>query len=433
MFGGGGTPAPQTELILQLTAVLCFLAMLYGPVRMSSNPRPPQLAWAAAGLILAIPVLQLIPLPPTIWQSMPGRGVQTEALILVDAQDQWRSWSLFPGRTLASLLAVVPAMLALLATSRLNQRDFKWPVAVIMGMILLSLVLGAAQMAAGDHTMLRFYAQTNPGFLNGFQANRNAQADVLLIGMVAATATIGLLRGRVLRTSALGIALSALAVLALGVVLSGSRTGIALIPITLIFCSLVWYGWQRKVLVYLSALLPVAIITAWLLQSNGAIQKVIGRFDANSDFRSELWSDAIFAIAGYWPFGSGIGSAAPVLAAVERLEVVDITIPNRVHNDYLEFALEAGIFGLLVVCALATMIFYSALRYFRKSSAELRRLGYFPLAIITIIGLHSVVDYPLRSMSLATIAAMALGMLLARPTETANGSTDKLPNGVNTT
>lgn len=426
LLGGGGTPAPQMELILQLGAALCFIMMLYGPARMSTNRLPPPLAWMAAGVIMIVPFMQLVPLPPVIWQAMPGREVQMEALGIVGAQDDWRSWSLFPDRTFAGLLAIVPAVIALLMMSRLDPQDFKWPVAVIMMMIFLSLLLGAGQLAAGNDTALRFYAQSNPGFLNGFQANRNAQADILLIGMVAASATIGILRARAFRTSAAGLAIAALAVLVLGTILTGSRTGIVLIPVALIFSALAWYGFHRKVILCLGGSVPIAIISLWLLQQNGAIQKVLGRFDAQTDLRSELWSDAIFAIGTYWPFGAGIGSGAPILAAVERLEMVDITIPHRVHNDYLESILESGIFGALSVAALGALVIYASFNNLKKSGAEARRVAYFPFAVIAIVGLHSIMDYPLRSMSLAIVAAAALGIVFARPT----GTAEDVSNGV---
>lgn len=424
LLGGGGTPAPQMELMLQLCAALCFLMMLYGPARMSAKRRPPPLAWTAAGVIVMLPILQLLPLPPVLWQAMPGRDIQMEALAIVGAQDQWRSWSLFPGRTLASLLAIIPAVLALLMMSRLDPQDFKWPVAGIMAMIFLSLLLGAGQLAAGNDTALRFYAQSNPGFLNGFQANRNAQADILLIGMVAATATIGKLRGRALRTSAAWLAIAALVVLVLGTFLTGSRTGIALIPVALLFSALIWYGFHRRVILFLGGSAPVAIISLWLLQKNGAIQKVLDRFDAHTDLRSEIWSDAIFAIGVYWPFGAGIGSGAPILAAVERLEIVDITIPNRVHNDYLEFFLEAGIFGAFTVIALGALVIFASVNYLKNSDAEARRIAHFPFAAIAIVGLHSILDYPLRPMSLAIIAAAALGILFARPVGAREGASN---------
>ncbi|MDZ4307496.1 O-antigen ligase family protein [Allopontixanthobacter sp.] len=416
-LGGGGTPAPQTELLLQLIAAGCLVMTLYGPCRMTGLPPPPRLAWIAAALVVALPLLQLVPLPPAVWQALPGREIQAEALDLVGARDTWRSWSLFPGRTAASLLAIIPAVAAMLMMSRLHSQDFNWAVAAILLMVLLSLLLGAGQIVGGSDTALRIYSQSNPGFLNGFQANRNAQADMLLIGMVAATATLRTLRGRVLKTSAASLAITALAILVLGVVLTGSRTGIALIPIVVIFCALIWHGIHRRVLLLLGSLVPAAILLAWLLRHNGVIQRIAGRFDAQSDFRSELWSDALFAIAAYWPFGAGIGSAAPTLAAVERLEIVDMTSPNRVHNDYLEFLLEAGIFGGLTIAALAGMLAYAGVTRFRQSAGEARRALYFPAAVAAIIGLHSLVDYPLRSMSLAIIAAAAMGILLARPSK----------------
>lgn len=421
VFGGGGSPAAAPELLVQLITALCLLAMLFGPWRMDIARKPTALAWAAATMILLIPMAQLVPLPPQVWHSMPGRELERQALAIVGAQDQWRSWTIFPARTLASLLAMIPAVIVLLATSRLETQDFKWPIAVVACVSILSLLLGAAQLAGGDQSGLRFYAQSNPGFLNGFQANRNAEADILLIGTVAASALFWMIHRQRKNALVIGLAATAVTLLSLGVILTGSRAGIALLPLALGFSGLLWFGWRRRLLFAIAVLVPVSGIAAWFLQGSSALQKVISRFDGHTDFRGELWTDAMFAINIYWPFGSGIGSAAPVLTMAERLEIVDPTSPNRVHNDYLEFILEAGIFGAVMMAGFVSLVVWAAIRQLRNRDAVTRQIVCLPLAILAIIGLHSIVDYPLRSMSLAIIAAMALGMLLARPAPATRG------------
>lgn len=426
MLGGGGSPTPQAELMLQLVSVACALAMLFGPTAMTRLDGPPRAAWLVAGLVLLLPILQLIPLPPSLWQALPGRELARDALALVGADSQWRGWSLFPGRTLAGLLAIVPCAIGLLAVSRLPAEDRRWIAPTVAAMVLLSLLLGALQMAGGPASALRFYAQSNPGFLNGFQANRNAQADVLLIGLVAAIASASFLTLSVRRLNANIIGLLIVSLFALGVILTGSRAGIALLLVAFAFAALIWFGWKPRLLAGLLVAMPLGGLALWMSASSPAMRRVFERFGQSDDFRAELWADAWFAIAQYWPFGAGIGSAGPVLTSVERLEIVDVTAPNRVHNDYLELVLETGAFGPIVLAAIVAVIAWKTVLRLQRSSPQNPVETYFALAILAIIGLHSIVDYPLRSMSLAFLGSMGVGLLLARAPQglrdTADGS-----------
>jgi O-antigen ligase len=87
-------------------------------------------------------------------------------------------------------------------------------------------------------------------------------------------------------------------------------------------------------------------------------------------------------------------------------------VPNRAHNDYLELVIEAGVLGLLVLAVLAIMLARLALGQLRDQSPTIRGQVIFALGTFTIVALHSQVDYPLRSMSLACIAAVAAGLLV---------------------
>ena len=79
-FGGGGSPAPLPELILELLAAATALVWLLTPWGGPDWARVPKTAWLIAALVAAVPLLQLIPLPPLIWQALPGRELEREAL-----------------------------------------------------------------------------------------------------------------------------------------------------------------------------------------------------------------------------------------------------------------------------------------------------------------------------------------------------------------
>lgn len=418
VLGGGGSPAPGSEMLLQLVAAIAALALAFGPTAMRDLPMPGRAAWAVAALVLLIPIAQLVPLPPGWWQELPGRALAVESLALVGEAESWRPWTLFPGRTLAGLLATVVPVIVLLAVSRLDAHGHRVLLGLVAALALASLVLGALQLAGGPASPLRFYSHSNPGFLNGFQANRNAAADILLIGIVALGAWSAARVRPLSLFPTVGFAALGCVLLALGVVLTGSRTGIVMLVPVIGLAALIVFGAPTRrgpamLAVGVAASLTAAA-AALLLSANPALNRVAGRFTLDADLRLGLWNDALYAIGIYWPFGAGIGSAAPVITLVERLELVDPTRPNRVHNDFLELALETGVFGPLVLAAIVLLLICKTVLRLRNTEVHNRPMTLAALAIFAIIAIHSLVDYPLRSMAPACLAALAAGMVLAR-------------------
>lgn len=417
VLGGGGSPAPLPEIALQVAAALSAVAaMFWAPATVM---RVPTAAWRIAALVLVIPLLQLIPMPPSWWQGLPGRGAQVAALELIGAQDSWRALSLSPSRTLASLLAAASAMLCLLFAASLDLRGRQRLINTLAAIGVLTMLVGAAQLSGGSGSWFRFF-DPEEIFLTGFQANHNSTADLLLMAMLAMAAWARYWIDRAANPPSLtlmaGAVLIAETVMVLGLVLAGSRAGIALLPVALVFQYLIVQGtssinWVKAGLTAVSA---AALGTAafFALRHNRAIEAIAARFDFSGEFRPELWRDSLFAMGQYWPVGSGQGTFVPVIIAVERLEVVDPSLPNRAHNDYLELLIGAGLPGAIVLTAVIALTSHAVWRAHRQQSAIPRTHVLFALGTLLILGLHSLVDYPLRSMALAAVAATAVGLLL---------------------
>lgn len=420
-LGGGGSPAPFPELLLQILTALAFCWWLHRTPRALADV--PSGAWWIAGLVAALHLLQLIPLPPAIWHVLPGRSSEVAALQLVGAELEWRPLSLSPPRTIASLLCALCALALLLMTATLGSAT-RWR---LIGIVAISgaitLVLGTAQIKAESGSFLHFY---NPAqvWLTGFFANRNSAADLLLVALIAWAAVAG--RFRTLVPSPLSFAAMLIVVdlaLLTGLFLTGSRAGIALAPIVLIAQFLILRSGSRSLIVALTfgATSAAAVLAAYLsgLRTSRVIALVIERFTLQGEFRPELWRDAAFALMRHWPFGSGQGTFVPVMIAAERLEVVDPAFPNRAHNDFLELAIEGGLPGLLVLTLAGTSLIKATRVTWRKAGPDTKVQTTFALATLLVLILHSLVDYPLRSMALAGVAAVAAGMLFppnaARP------------------
>lgn len=425
IFGGGGSPAPIGELIVQLTAAATAVIWL-ATLEPSPGKAVPGQAWVIAALLLVIPIIQLIPLPPMVWQALPGREAERTALALIGRENEWRSVSLAPARTLASLLALIPPALLLVMTSALDARSRGRILAVVAACGLLTIVVGAAQLSGGANSPLRYY---NPDstYLEGFQANHNSTADVLLITLLAAVA---LIRERASRgffknpdTAVPWLSLGICALLSVGVFLTGSRAGIMLLIPALAGAGLILRRWlhlgRRGLALGVAGVALIAAAGFGAGTSNPAIAKVAVRFSLGDELRPEIWADSAYTARAHFPVGAGMGNFVPAMLANERLEVVRPNVPNRAHNEFLELLVEAGAFGLVAAAAIAALLARSGYRGLKRLGDAQPGQVLFGAMALSLLALHSLVDYPFRSMSLAMLAAAAAALILpggaARP------------------
>lgn len=414
--GGGGSPAPLSELFCQILAALALVAWfwLHGTAAIAMQR---SVSWMVA-LVLIVPIAQLIPLPPSLWHGLPGRDLLRESLALIEAEDTWRPLSVAPQRTLDGVLALFPPLLAMAMVASLDAAGRQNLLKTIAIFALVSVTVGAGQLASAGHGQLQFYAGSDPGVPGGFQANRNAQVDILLIGLLALIAAWHL---RANRDRATTLALGALALLLLlGAFLTGSRTGIALMPLTVAWCLVLVRGelFSQTALFRLRNLLLAGIAglglaaAAWQTRP---IQQVLLRFTFGGEYRPEIWRDTLHAIGQYWPLGSGLGTFTRAIGPAERLEAIGPLLPNRAHNEYLELLLEGGLPIALAWGAVATLVPVALTRALRGMTGVPREQAIFTAGTLTIVALHSLVDYPFRSMALASLVGVAAALVLAPP------------------
>ena len=424
VLGGGGTVNPHTETVLQFLTALIIIPLVASAGWQRGLGRIHVGAQTLAGLILLLPVLQLIPLPPAIWHALPGRAVEVQSLALIQADHAWMPLTMAPARTFASLLAMICPVLLMLQVSRLSVRGRNWLCATIVAAGGASLLIGVLQLSHTGGWTWSPYSQFSEGYLVGFQANRNAEVDFLMIAMLAVGVlfTTRLSDGKSHVVTWVGFVLSLLA-FSVGLLMTGSRTGIALcLPMIVFLGLMVWPTLRNKItaLWWLAGSLATVLAGSALLLQLQSVQKVVARFSLEKEARWDLWADTWYAIHQVWPFGSGIGTIVPMLEAAERLEVVDLTRPVRAHNDWLEWTLEGGLPGLvilgLILAVVGVIVVRAAIEVSRGDETPGRRSQViFGCGVLLIEALHAIMDYPLRSMSLAALTAVAMAFLL-RPT-----------------
>jgi O-antigen ligase len=363
--------------------------------------------------------LQLVPLPPGIWTSLPGRDAVANGFALVGAPLPWLSLSLTPDGTLRALVSILPplAMLALVAPLPVRARQLFLPLFIVFAMA--ALLVGLTQKVGGPDSALYFYDVTNWGHTVGFFANRNHQATLLLMALpfVAALATPLLEGGRVRQEAVPKIVViaSLFAVIAGGVLITGSRAGIALLPIVSGLCILMvrkdLAGNVPRSWVVVSVLLVAAAIAG--VGASGIVTRdALAQANVEESTREAIWSNTARLALDFQPAGGGLGSFVPLYRMQEDPHDRPDEFTNHAHNDYLEWLLETGLPGLLLLAAFLVWYVRGLGRTWRTTEAALGRAG--SIAILAVL-LHSLVDYPLRTAAIAALCGLCLALMVTAP------------------
>ncbi|MFC7378147.1 O-antigen ligase family protein [Brevundimonas sp. GCM10030266] len=419
---GGASREHALRLALVELAALPLLVLAANRLIRSGEWRKSRFALGLLGLLAAIPLIQLIPLPPFLWTALPGREEMVVALDLAGLQPGWAPITVTPDLTWQSALALIPPAAMFLAVLGSTQAQTARMLAFYLIIAVISVALGAAQLASGGR-QLYLWATTNAGSVNGFFANRNHLATYLLACVpFAAVFGAAVLRRRTDERLPLWFGALFLGLVVVGLAAIRSRAGVILfgpIAITSLLAAWVAAGRGRPGpgLLALTGGVAAAIAAVALL----ALPPILARFDAQSapEGRFEGWPIVADAADAWLPLGSGIGSFDAVFRSVEPLEQLDPTFFNHAHNEYLETWLEAGWPGVALI--IAFLVWYGRRTITAWTAGPSRERDLQRAASIALLAMlaHSGVDYPLRTAALAVLFALCAAILekAGHPTE----------------
>ena len=374
--------------------------------------------------ILALPMIQLIPLPYAMWSHFSGRQLVVEIDLVAGLGQIARPISLAPDATLNSLLSLLVPSAVFVLGVQLDKAALDRLLPVLLGLAGVSALIGLVQTLDMPNGPLYFYDITNPGSAVGLFANRNHQALLLAMAlpMLGVWASEHDQVGPVRKVGAI---VGVLALLPL-ILITGSRAGaisglLALLSIFLIVprrspnqpgASLRGRPWNVQAIAARAG--AIALVSGLI-----ALTVLLGRAEAWDRFQSIFRDDDLRfrilpTLAGmflkYWPLGTGIGSFEKIFQANEPDELLGPVYMNHAHNDWLELPLTGGLPGacLLLVSIAATAASIS--RNFRRTTPSAQpdpfaRLG---LIVILLAGFASLSDYPLRTPSLASVFVVAV-------------------------
>lgn len=435
LLTGGGSRHDIAALVVlrPASAIFLALALIVGPLE-SAGQRG-KVPFLLLGALAAVIAAQLIPLPPSVWQQLPGRGGVAVTDTLVGLPELWRPLSLTPGRTLNALLSLlIPAAgMALYSNLALAHRR------AVLGLLIaggaLCVVWGLAQYIGGADSALYTYRVHTERKPIGLFANRNHTAMFLSLTIFFAVwylARLSDIRGRRL-LSMIGLA-SYCVVVILMIFILGSRAGLILCVLAVIVGAgvLVTAPWLRRwlpkapnrprsrwALPGSKALVPFAVLAIFLVLGGLAIITNRGEAfdrlndgDAATPFdRSEVLPYLVRMAGDQWAWGSGFGSFDALFRRYESLSMLSTTYLNQAHNDWLQIVIEGGIPAVMVLGGFIAWLGWRATGAVRArvKGALGPQLALF--ASLGAIGFASLVDYPLRVPLLMLVTALIVCLL----------------------
>jgi O-antigen ligase len=434
LLGGGTRGGFLSDTILELIAIPAFLASLSSLVALPRSESKRRAEWALmlCLAIAALPLVQLVPLPPWLWTGLPNREQMVTVFGLLGHELPWLPISVSPSGTWVSALSLLPPFAIFLGVIQLSYRERRVMSLIFIAVGIVAAFVGLAQVAQGPDSPLRFFVITNESEAVGFFANRNHFAallySLLLFGAAWATNvafTVGPWSDRnSFETSTIAMLTACFLGLVILIVtesITRSRAGLALTIVALAGALALPLADRRR---SSGGVTPVRLILASaslaiVLAVQFALYRILDRFadDPLADSRVTFARNTIAAAKAYMPFGSGVGTFVPVYPTFELpQDAISNAFVNHAHDDLLEVWLEGGVISLCLIAAFAAWFLLRAAKIWWRVPDNIRAIDLLLARAATIavplIIAHSAVDYPLRTGAIMAVFAFSCALLV---------------------
>lgn len=425
---GGNRPMPL--LVLELAALVALTACAWHWLGGAPRPRvPASLRWGI-GILLVLPLLQLVPLPASWWAQLPGHAAYQQALA-VAGEHGARAASIHPRATEYAWLAMLPCLAVFFLALSRPRAQVQRLAMVFVGVALAEAVLGILQLGSGSGSPLYFGNKFAGGAATGTYVNKNHFSALMAMALPMATALWALATlppGQQLRSHprhadrrlAIRIAYSTgLMLLLLGLFFSASRAGIGtgLLVFALATLALVWRPGSLAARVALATVAVGALVFAAYIGLTPVLERFAPeRLSFGYDNRLALAATAVRAGLDFLPFGSGLGTFSDVFRRYQVEGLVGFI--DHAHNDYAEVFLELGVAGIAAVALLGIAYLGRWVELLRRRSP--RSVAHLQVAaglgMLAMI-LHGVVDFNFHIPANALYFAFLAGIFFLTPDE----------------
>jgi O-antigen ligase len=222
--------------------------------------------------------------------------------------------------------------------------------------------------------------------------------------------------------------LTAIALMGVALILSGSRGGLVAFVAEVLFLVILSTGRRSRrrmaMRLALSAALLAAIVGgAFFVGGETSLTRIADSSQQSQDVtsdRAHIWEVTLKVISRHMPLGAGYGALGVAYTAFDNRSGFERV--EQAHNDYLQVAADAGVVGILLGGAFLFFVFKPGLAVLRTENTFRRGIGLGAFAGCFAILVHSLFDFVLHTTAITVLFLTLLTLLHA--------STRKYPDDI---
>jgi len=212
--------------------------------------------------------------------------------------------------------------------------------------------------------------------------------------------------------------LTAIGLMGVSLLLSGSRGGLVAFVAEVIFLVLLTTGTKHRsklgLKLVLAGLLLLAVIGGAIFVGGETSLTRVAETAATDDLttgRSNIWRVTLSVIAGHLPFGAGFGAFGVAYTAHDSMSGLERV--EQAHNDYLQVLADAGIVGFVIGAFFLLQLVLLIRRATSIKNTYRRGIAFGAMAGIFAILVHSIFDFVLHTTAVSVMFLMLLSILVA--------------------
>jgi len=375
-------------------------------------------AIAVAILVAVTLSIQQLPLAEKLWRSTEVRDALAIDLVAAGVGTPQRIWSLSPLASERGLWSILPALSVFLGVLAMRAGRHRRLLLTVVSLTALSLLLGFLQLGAPQDSILNPFPQWQPA-LNGFFSNLNHQASALAVSVVI-IASLALYDWRrddqstVPRWRRVGLITLGVLLLA-SLPLMDSRAALLIALLGLVAVPFLLRRSRRDPLI--SKVKSRVAGASLFVIALGVVLAAIGwlRLDIAEEARVSVAQATSVMGLSHAPLGAGLGSFTAWFDQAAPSKLIQWEYFNHAHNEYAQWWLESGVLAVLaVIGVIAVFVACYPRRSSETSSSGDHGVGVAAWLGCALILLQSLVDYPLRTPGMMTIASLLAGIVVSQ-------------------
>lgn len=383
------------------------------------------LLWLA---FIVIACLQIIPMPTALVELLSPAS----ASLYANAGASVYYISTDHGQSMINFIKLLSLFCLLILTFQLvtSEQRIRLLLLIMVASGTFQALYGTLEILLGVQTSLVFGLDVDERASGSF-VYRNHYANFLMMCLAAG---VGLIvtslekdkmrspkdRLRSIANSLLGsktIIRICLAMMVIGLVMSRSRMGNAAFFISVAVIGLIALALiknrSKGLMVFVVSMFIIDLFIVSAYFGLDRVKERLVQTSLSQETRDEVVSDALKIVQDFPIFGSGSGSFYSIFPSYQEQNI--FAFYDHAHNDFLQFTIEFGIAGVLVLLLILLFSFYKAFRAMYRRKNSIFKGSSFAVAMVLLgMCIHMTVDFPLQAFANACyfVVFIALAMVI---------------------